>query len=205
MSKVVVKAKPVERAETSQPGAEALAATEAGEIQTGKSPKKKKGKLGEELGLLALKVLIVAAFVFVIFTFFFGIARVGDESMLPAVKEGDLCIYYRLDTDYKKDDLCVLERDGVRQVRRVVAVPGDTVDITEDGLVINGYTQLEQGIYTDTLPYVDGTEFPITVGDSQVFLLGDNRPNSEDSRNYGVVNVDDTDGRVVTQLRRRGF
>lgn len=125
--------------------------------------------------------------------------------MVPAVKEGDLAIYYRLDKNYRKGDVIVLDNNGEKQVRRVIAVAGDTVDITADGLVINGYIQQESDIYTDTEPYVSGITFPLTVDEGQVFVLADSRPNAEDSRLYGAVAVDGTHGKVITLIRRRGM
>lgn len=53
--------------------------------------------------------------------------------MYPNIKDGDLVVYYRLDKNYTARDLTVLDYQGSRQVRRVIAVAGDTVDITEDG------------------------------------------------------------------------
>ena len=169
-------------------------------------PKKKHSRFWGDLGMLAFKVLLVTLFLVLIFTFLFGIAQVRDQSMRPSVKEGDLAVYYRLETRYEKDDLIVFDTEGSKnQVRRIIGVPGDEVNITEDGLMLNGYRQLEEEIYSETLPYVNGTEFPLTVPDGYFFVLGDNRENAEDSRYYGLVSQADTKGRVVTQLRRRGF
>ena len=67
--------------------------------------------------------------------------------MYPNIKDGDLVVYYRLDKNYTARDLTVLDYQGSRQVRRVIAVAGDTVDITEDGLLVNGSPQQEPGIY----------------------------------------------------------
>ena len=48
--------------------------------------------------------------------------------MYPAAKDGDLVVFYRLDKDYEARDLIVLEVDGAKEVRRVVAVAGDNFD-----------------------------------------------------------------------------
>jgi len=86
-----------------------------------------------------------------------------------------------------------------------VAVAGDTVDITEDGLLINGSLVQEQNIFGETLHYEDGISLPITIEDGQVFVLGDRRGNSVDSRLYGPVNIKDTLGKVMTIIRRRNI
>ena len=88
----------------------------------------------------------------------------------------------------------VLEKDGEVQVRRILAVAGDEVNLTEDGLEINGYLQQESEIYTETLPYTEGITFPVTVGEDEYFVLGDHRTNAKDSRIYGTVKKEEIEG-----------
>lgn len=57
----------------------------------------------------------------------------------------------------------MLKKIGEMQIRRIVAVSGDSVEITAEGLKVNGYLQQESGIYTETLPYTEGISFPLTV------------------------------------------
>ena len=99
----------------------------------------------------------------------------------------------------------VIKQDGSRQIRRVAAVSGDVVDVTEEGLSVNGYQQREADIYTETLPYKDGIDYPLTVGDGQVFVLGDNRIAAEDGRIYGTTDLKDVQGVVMTVIRRRNI
>lgn len=159
-----------------------------------------------DLILLAFKIGLVAMFLVLMTTFFFGITQVRETSMEPSFKEGDLVIYYRPDKDYSSRDAIVVDYNGTLQVRRVVAVAGDVVDISADGgLIINGSTQIEDDIYTTTYPYTDGITFPVTVGEGEVFVLGDNRTSAEDSRVYGTVRISATKGAVMTIIRRRGL
>jgi len=159
-----------------------------------------------DLGALALKIVIIAIVFMLIFTFFYGFSRNKDPDMAPAVKDGDLVLFYRLDKDYAIDDLLLLDFHGDRQARRVVAKAGDTVDITEEGrLIINGAIQQEPNINEQTRRYEGGVSFPLTVGQGQVFVLGDARENATDSRIYGPVNTKDTLGTVITIIRRRGL
>lgn len=159
-----------------------------------------------DLLLLVFKMGLVAAFLIFMTTFFFGITQARDVSMEPAIKEGDLVIYYRPDKSYVTGDAIVVDYNGKLQVRRVVAIAGDTVDISADGgLIVNGSTQIESDIYTQTLPYTDGITFPVTVGDGEVFVLGDDRTSAEDSRIYGTVSISATKGAVMTVIRRRGI
>ena len=56
--------------------------------------------------------------------------------MKPAIKDGDLVMYYRLEKRFVSGDIAVFKKDGRTTTGRVVAVAGDTVDITKDGLMI---------------------------------------------------------------------
>lgn len=159
----------------------------------------------KEFMFLLLKIVVVVIVVVLVFTFLYGVYRSADPAMSPAIRDGDLVMFYRLDKTYTAGDTLLLEYEGQRQVRRVIATAGDTVDITEDGLVINGALQQESQIYQKTQRYVDGVTFPLTVGEGQVFVLGDARENATDSRVYGTVNVKDTQGKVIAILRRRNI
>ena len=162
--------------------------------------------LGTQLILLLLKVAMVLGFIAMVFLFLFGVVQVGDESMRPAVREGDLVVYYRLQKDYVAGDLVVVDDGDEKEVRRVIAVAGDEVDFTADGLMINGYLQSESSIYAETEPFTGGITYPVTVGEGQVFVMGDNRPSSKDSRLYGPVDIaTGTEGEAMTIVRRRNF
>lgn len=155
--------------------------------------------------LLLGKIVAICLSFLLLFTFLFGLYRNADADMTPAVRDGDLVIFYRLDKRYIAGDVLVLEFEEKKQVRRVVATAGDTVDITNEGLIINGAIQQEPDIYFATYRYEGGAEFPATLGEGQVFVLGDHRTNATDSRIYGVVEVRDTLGKVMAVLRRRGI
>jgi len=157
----------------------------------------------EELALLAIKIGVVAIMVGLFFTFLYGLRRCGDADMTPAVKDGDITLICRWDKSYLIGDLVALKVNGVNQVRRVVAEPGDIVDITSDGLFINGQLQEEPNAQQTTIRYAQGPGFPLTVGPNQIFVLGDARENATDSRVYGPVNVKDTLGKVIGIIRMR--
>jgi signal peptidase I len=158
-----------------------------------------------ELLSLLIKIAVICAVGVLAFTFIYGLLRNSDPDMTPALKDGDLVMFYRLDKDYAAGDLAVLAYRGERQVRRVVAIAGDTVDITEDGLLVNGALQQEFEIYEKTERYAEGIALPVTVSEGAVFVLGDSRENATDSRVYGEVKIEDTQGTVVAIARRRGL
>ena len=154
--------------------------------------------LGAKAGLFICLALFTFGFVF-------GLCRVNDNSMSPSCRNGDLILYYRLQKDYRAQDIIVIEKDGEQQLQRIIAKEGDTVDITQQGLQINGYLQLEKEIYTETLPYEEGIRFPVTLGQGEYFVLGDNRMQAKDSRIYGTVDQSEIKGGMMALLRRSGM
>ena len=162
--------------------------------------------LAQDLVQLLLKIVLLLLVVFFHFLLFlYGIVRINDISMKPSIKDGDLVVYYRLDHRFISGDVAVFEKDDKTTTGRVVAVAGDTVDITKDGLKINGAEQISQDIYFDTTRFKNGVDFPLTVKEGQVFVLGDNRPKASDSRIYGCINLKDIRGKVIAIIRSRGI
>lgn len=164
-----------------------------------------KKPIKEDVLFLFLKIVIFLSLLALMFLFVFGIYRCSDNMMSPAFKDGDLAIYYRLQKEYQPSDMVIIEKNGETQIRRIVAKSGDTVEITAEGLKINGYLEQETGIDTDTFPDTEGISFPITVGREEYFVLGDNRTNTKDSRIYGTVETEEIKGIVIILLRHRGF
>jgi len=164
-----------------------------------------KSSVWRDLGSLGVKVAAVVLAFVLVFSFVYGFDRNTDPDMAPMVKDGDVVVFYRLDKDYAVGDLVVVKYRGALEVRRVVAGPGDTVDITDVGLIVNGALQQEPGIYQKTVRYAKGADLPLTLGKGQIFVLGDARQNATDSRIYGPVNTKDTLGTTITVIRRRNF
>lgn len=161
--------------------------------------------LQKDILYLLAKLAAISVFFLLLFTLMFGLYRNTDGSMFPGVRDGDLVMFYRLDKRYVARDTLVLAYQGQKQVRRVVATAGDTVDITEEGLLINGALQQELDIYAATQRYDNGVEFPLVVPEGHVFVLGDSRTNATDSRVYGTLDISDTLGKVMSILRQRNI
>lgn len=148
---------------------------------------------------------ITALVVWVLITFVFGIYVQSGASMYPKVLDGDLVFYYRLDFDFGTDEVVTFKYGDTRYTARIVAVAGDIVDITDEGqLKVNGNVQSEEIFYA-TYKTDSEIEYPYTVPENSVFVLGDYRTIAVDSRTFGVVSVNDLDGEIITVMRRRGF
>jgi len=160
--------------------------------------------LWKEFLFLVLIIASIALAFVLLFTFLFGLVQYPDPSMDPAIKDGDLVFFYRYKgSGFSPGDAIAFKKDGQIQVRRVVATEGDTVDIAEGGLIINGALQQEFGIFHKTERYVEGVSLPLTVPEGQIFVLGDNRTVAADSRIYGPIKINDAMGKIMTVIRFR--
>ena len=154
---------------------------------------------------LLIKIAVIAGIVVAMFTFIFGVFQYSKHSMYPAVNSGDLILFSRFDKAYNAQDLIVVSYQGELQVRRVVALGGNVIDIDSNRLMIDGAHQQEDHIFTHTHRYESEIEFPLTVPEGHVFVLGDHREGAVDSRIYGTIPIDDSQGKVISLFRRRGF
>lgn len=172
---------------------------------TNQKPERRSSGFLRSLMMLLLKFVVVVLLAVIIFSYVFGLARNQSLNMQPAVQDGDLLFYYRIVLNYQADQMVVVTYEGRKLPQRVIATAGDTVDITEKGLEINGSVMIEPEVLGETTQFENQVTFPLTVPSGKVFLLGDNRPNAIDSRVFGCVDEDDVDGKVIGLFRRRNL
>ena len=159
----------------------------------------------KNLGALCWKVLAILAVVGTLLSVAFGIGVVGGEGMYPRLRDGDLAIYYRLENERNIGDVVAYFAEGELRYGRIVAMGGDTVDLNEDGqLLVNGSVQQEE-IFFPTSKDGRAVCFPVTVGQGEVFVLGDNREYAKDSRDFGPIPSERIKGKVISILRSRGI
>ncbi len=155
-----------------------------------------------ELIQLIVRVLVIAAAAWLLFSEVFLITQVRGQNMFPAVKDGDLVIAFRLQRQYVKGDLVVCTVYGQPYIGRIAANENDNINLTEEGgVTVNGTVQGGEIIYP-TYAH-DGVSFPYYVPDGNVFLLGDYRTYATDSRDFGSVPYSQVQGKIITVLRRR--
>lgn len=155
------------------------------------------------LGLLQ-NILILLVILLIVFTQVFTINIAHGTNMFPAVLDGDVLFGYRLDRTFIKNDVVICEVKGKQVVGRVVAKAGDTVNITKGGdLYVNGTVQKGEIAF----PTDPGKKqkYPYTVPKDCVYLLGDYRTHTYDSRNFGPVSKKDIRAKIVSVIRRRGI
>ncbi len=129
----------------------------------------------------------------------FGLAKTtADASMEPTLQEGDRILVDRLRykiTSPKRNDVIVFcqdddpdRKDAFYNVKRVVGLPGETVQIKNGGIYINGEEMTEK-VAVDRMMISGLATYEIKLGDDEYFVLGDSRNSSEDSRYATIGNV----------------
>lgn len=172
-----------------------------------------------------IEQFIITFFVLcLVFTYLFRIVSVSGDSMLNTLKDGNRVIVNAMDRKIKNGDIVVVElnnavtfvengtleiSNGLNKtvVKRVVATEGQTIDIDfAAGIVYVDGERLYEDYIELGLTHYDGGAFtgkyPITVPEGYVFIMGDNRSVSMDSRSekIGFVSVDDITGTVILRF-----
>ena len=155
--------------------------------------KKESGReLYEWIQALVGSVLAVV----LVFTFIIRLIGVDGHSMVPTLQDSDrlLVLNSMLYNDYKYGDIVVLRKDTFLEdpiVKRVIATEGQTVDINfDEGVVYVDGQALEEDYINEPTYLEEGTEFPLTVPEGSIFVMGDNRNRSSDSRDSRLGTVD---------------
>ena len=131
---------------------------------------------------------------------------VSGESMEPTLRNGQFM--FASDENIKRGDIVVShfpkvvtdadpEKESTTIIKRVIGLPGETVDIGKDGTVLVNNVKIDESYLTDEhkkATYSEGKNNHVTLNSTQYFLMGDNRDNSYDSRYFGAVNVGDIAG-----------
>ena len=120
------------------------------------------------------------------------------------MKDGDLTVVFRLQQDYQKDDIVAYQSDDGIKFGRIAARGDDVITIDNaGGWLVNGTEQSGEILYPT---YTQGSlEYPYRVPTDSLFLMGDYRTESVDSRTYGAIPMDKVIGKVITILRRRSL
>lgn len=142
------------------------------------------------------KYIVVAVLVFLVFIFVIGLQQVVGPSMYPTYKDGNVIVVNKLSYRFgsvKRGDIIVLSESEKYMIKRVIGLPGETIEYKDNKLYINGneYNEkyLNDNVYTE-----DFTSRVIPEG--EYLVLGDNRTDSLDSRDYGFISKKQIVGKV---------
>lgn len=148
-----------------------------------------------EWGKAIIIAILLALF---IKTFVFSTSIVEGESMAPTLKDGDRIIFnkfvYLIDKP-KRGDIVIIKRPLKNYVKRIIALPGETIEMKNNTLYINNEAY-EQSFISEELKNRTGNIEPIKIPLGSYYVMGDNRPISKDSRNgLGLIEEESIIGR----------
>ena len=145
------------------------------------------------LRLIARTILFLLV-IYIFFTKILCFQRVEGMQMFPSLKDGDLTLSYCLKQTFRPNDVIIYEVNGEKNFGRIIAVGGNEINIDGSG---------DEIIYPS---YHKGDiKYPYQIPEGSVFVLGDYRTQTKDSREFGAIKESQIKGKVLTILRRRGI
>ncbi len=146
-------------------------------------------------------LVVVAAAAVLVATMFLPVLQVSGTSMEPTLEDGDIIVLVKTD-DFETGDLLGFYYQNKLLLKRVIAGPGDVVDIDAEGNVFVNGTLLDEPYVTEKSIGETDREYPYQVPDNRYFVMGDNRTTSIDSRStaIGCIETDQIVGKVVLRI-----
>lgn len=135
--------------------------------------------------------------VFLFLRLVIGFSFVKGDSMEPTLHSGELVMYLRTVRNYRKGDVVSVRiPSGEYYVKRIIAMEGDTIDLRDGRVYLNGELLEEAYVSGSTRSPEGAVRYPLRLQEGQVFVMGDNREVSMDSRNFGVVGTGQIKGKL---------
>ena len=165
-----------------------------------------KGIIKELLAWLAMIAVVVAA-TYLVVTFVGQRTQVSGESMETTLSDGDHLIVDKISyrfRDPERYDIVVFPyrlEENTYYIKRIIGLPGETVQIVDGYVYINGI-QLDEHYGNEIMEKPGIAADPVTLGEEEYFVLGDNRNNSQDSRtvSVGVIHRNEILGRAWVRI-----
>lgn len=166
------------------------------------------GSILKELGGWLLYLVIILGMAYLIVTFVGMRTRVSGHSMEPTLSDGDHLLIDKLSyrfRDPKRYDIIVFpykHEKNTYYIKRIMGLPGETLQVTDGYVYIDGQ-KLDSDIYgAEVIQSPHPSEAPVTLGEDEYFVMGDNRNHSSDSRepSVGVIKREDLIGRAFVRI-----
>lgn len=166
------------------------------------------GSILRELGGWIIYILIIIGLTYLIITFVGQRTRVSGSSMETTLSDGDNLIVDKISyrfNDPERFDIIVFPykyEENTYYIKRIIGLPGETVQVIEGCAYING-EKLTSDIYgAETMNGAGIAAEPITLGENEYFVLGDNRNHSLDSRDpsVGILTREDLMGKAWVRI-----
>ena len=153
-----------------------------------------------------IRYIIFIVVVLLVVNYVFSLQQVIGVSMNPQLKDGDILILnkikYRFFDVERGDIVAVQFKDTNYIVKRIIGLPGESIEIKDSKLFIDGKLY-EEDYISDNLNYPDFSLTDLgyeTIPDNMYLVLGDNRENSLDSREIGLVSQDSINGKIAMRI-----
>lgn len=171
-----------------------------------KAEYEKQQKRKKTVTKLFLELLAVGFVTYIVFGVIFGVAVVDGDSMSPDIRPGSIVFFLRLKQP-QKGDVLIFTSAGDKKylIKRVIALSGDTVSIDDKNSEVTIDNKPESAAYVVGKTGTESSvlKYPVTVPVESVFVLGDNREHSTDSRQLGMINLRRVVGTSLLVLKLR--
>ena len=137
--------------------------------------------------------IVIVIVVVLIRTFIVTPVLVNGSSMYPTLKDNELLILKKYDSSYNRYDIVVLDYKDEKLIKRVIGLPGETVEYEDGILYING-KEAEDEFASVTSDFKSSELIAGTIPEGYYLVMGDNRNDSVDSRMIGLISKDDING-----------
>ena len=154
----------------------------------------------------SLKLILIVFVILFLMIYIVSVTQVVGSSMSPTLSDGEVLILnkfnYRI-FDVKRGDIISLDYEDTKYlIKRIIGLPGETVEIKNNELYINN-TLYEEDYLPDDLVYPDFSLSDLgysVIPDDMYLVLGDNREDSLDSREIGLIKKEEINGKIVFRL-----
>jgi len=140
-------------------------------------------------------LLIVVVLVILVRIFVFEFVNIAGESMVPTLRNGQLIGICKVNYTPERGDIVVLDApNGMELVKRVIGLPGETLEIKEGVVYVDGEVLKQKFQYSSV---VKDSMSQLEIPAGSVFVMGDNRDHSTDSRAIGPILIQAIRGKMI--------